>query len=56
MKVKKLLGKNGHKVNTISPDALVSDAMKLMSHLSGCAGFRRHEAHVKKRDQCACRV
>ena len=31
MKVKKLLGKNGHKVNTISPDALVSDAMKLMS-------------------------
>ena len=31
MKVKKLLGKNGHKVNIISPDALVSDAMKLMS-------------------------
>jgi len=31
MKVKKLLGKKGHKVNTISPDAPVSDAMKLMS-------------------------
>lgn len=31
MKVKKLLGKNGHKVKTISPDALVSNAMKLMS-------------------------
>lgn len=31
MKVKKLLSKNGHKVNTISPDAVVSDAMKIMS-------------------------
>jgi CBS domain-containing protein len=31
MKVKKLLGKNGHGVNTISPDAPVSDALKLMS-------------------------
>ena len=31
MRVKKLLDKKGHKVNTISPDAPVSDAMKLMS-------------------------
>jgi CBS domain-containing protein len=31
MKVKKLLAKNGIKVNTISPDAIVSDALKLMS-------------------------
>ena len=31
VKVKKLLGKKKHKVNTISPDAKVSDALKLMS-------------------------
>jgi CBS domain-containing protein len=31
MKVKKLLGKKKQKVNTISPDTPVSDAMKLMS-------------------------
>ena len=31
MKVKKLLGKKGLKANTTSPDAPVSDALKLMS-------------------------
>ena len=31
MKVKKLLAKKGRKVDTISPDAMVFDAMKLMS-------------------------
>ena len=31
MKVKKLLDKKKHKVNTIPPDATVSDALKLMA-------------------------